>query len=469
MRRFRQPTQPPARGLVLAVLLLAAPAAQALSPIELSLVADKTSYPDTEPIKILITAKNISGAEVKSRAGFFARDFHLLIDFTDPDRKKIRARNQLGGPEPTNAPVREDATGALRPATPCERITAGDITQRREDDIRVYYDLLKRGHYTAKVVTSLETFVESVADAAGNLFCFLDDPGRQPFTPLTSNEIAFDIVPAVPVSEAAIEVHARLIAVGSGAQPPVTKADIAGMRIKLIARAAILPDFQPVNHKTYGLIYENVDALQTRITDAQGRASFGLVPQADYVLIGHYDQSADVDFVGKKVDADDPDWATPPILKPLVVVENNKKKKMAGKTSKRKGSALLIIEPEYVEWDSTQEPYPFVFETVGDWSVSTSVSPPEGFVSDFSVLSADVVNETEAVQFLITDVGSRWEETEVTHNVEHKGKTKKIKTKIGVKLSKKLAKEKGLGVYGHTESPGTFTGGKKEKKEKKSK
>jgi hypothetical protein len=36
-----------------------------------------------------------------------------------------------------------------------------------------------------------------------------------------------------------------------------------------------------------------------------------------------------------------------------------------------------------------------------------------------------------------------------------------VKNKIGVKLSEKLAQQKGIGVYGHTPSPGPFKGGKK--------
>jgi hypothetical protein len=36
--------------------------------------------------------------------------------------------------------------------------------------------------------------------------------------------------------------------------------------------------------------------------------------------------------------------------------------------------------------DSTQELYPFVFETIGDWDVTTSVTPPEGFESTINRL-----------------------------------------------------------------------------------
>jgi hypothetical protein len=115
---------------------------------------------------------------------------------------------------------------------------------------------------------------------------------------------------------------------------------------------------------------------------------------------------------------------------------------MSAKYRRQTGSELLIIEPEYVEWDSTQELYPFIFESVGDWEVTTSVSPPEGFISNQNSLSADVNSETEAVQFTITDIGSKWTKTGVTHKIKHKGKTKTIKSTIGIKCAKQLAKEK---------------------------
>ncbi len=44
-------------------------------------------------------------------------------------------------------------------------------------------------------------------------------------------------------------------------------------------------------------------------------------------------------------------------------------------------------------WDDTEQAYPFIFETVGDWGVTTSVEPPEGFEADYDSLAADVDNE----------------------------------------------------------------------------
>ncbi len=102
---------------------------------------------------------------------------------------------------------------------------------------------------------------------------------------------------------------------------------------------------------------------------------------------------------------------------------------VAAKSKRFTGSELLIIEPEYMEWSSETEVYPFVFDSVGDWTVTTSVTPPEGFVADNESLDAEVVNETEAVQFTITDVGSKWIPTQTMFKLKH-GKKKEITFRV---------------------------------------
>ncbi|MCG7851601.1 MAG: hypothetical protein MIO92_03690 [Methanosarcinaceae archaeon] len=137
------------------------------------------------------------------------------------------------------------------------------------------------------------------------------------------------------------------------------------------------------------------------------------------------------------------------IAKAFGKLADNKGNKNPGKTTKIKGSELLIIEPEYVEWSSETELYPFVFDSVGDWTVTTSVEPPEGFVADNEALSAEVTNEVEAVQFTITDVGSKWVPTKVMHKIKHKKQKEMIiKSDVGLKLTPELAMEKGVGIYG---------------------
>ena len=75
----------------------------------------------------------------------------------------------------------------------------------------------------------------------------------------------------------------------------------------------------------------------------------------------------------------------------------------------------------------------------------------EGFVADHDALSTEVNNDLKSVQFTITDIGSDWVSTDVEHEITHKGKKEKIKSKVGVKLSKKLAKAKGMGRFGGKE------------------
>ena len=111
----------------------------------------------------------------------------------------------------------------------------------------------------------------------------------------------------------------------------------------------------------------------------------------------------------------------------------------------------MIIEPEYVEWNSTQEIYPFAFESLGDWDVEVSVEPPEGFVADQNALSETVTSDLKAVQFTVTDVGSKWKPTKVKYKLKHKGKTTQINSKVKIKLSRKLAKEKGVPEWGEEE------------------
>jgi hypothetical protein len=45
-------------------------------------------------------------------------------------------------------------------------------------------------------------------------------------------------------------------------------------------------------------------------------------------------------------------------------------------------------------------------------------------------------------------VGSKWKDTEVTYELKHGKKKEKHRSKIGVKLTKELAKKKGVGMFG---------------------
>ena len=120
--------------------------------------------------------------------------------------------------------------------------------------------------------------------------------------------------------------------------------------------------------------------------------------------------------------------------------------KLPGKTRRLTGSELLIIEPEFVVWDDTEQAYPFVFETVGDWGVTTAVAPPEGFVADNDSLSADVDSEIEAVQFVITEVGSELVPTDTTFQVTHDGQDQVVHSRVDILLTPWYAHSRGFNV-----------------------
>jgi len=104
----------------------------------------------------------------------------------------------------------------------------------------------------------------------------------------------------------------------------------------------------------------------------------------------------------------------------------------------------------------------------GDWDVTTSVTPPQGFTVDQKSLSVKVKDEMKIVLFTVTEGGESWKETKVKYKIKHNKKTKTLENKIGIKLSKQLAKKKNKGIYGDTDNPGPFKGGKKvEQKEEK--
>jgi len=151
--------------------------------------------------------------------------------------------------------------------------------------------------------------------------------------------------------------------------------------------------------------------------------------------------------IGRTLDYDDPTTPTSPdplysgkTLGSLAAGEVKKArlnqirrydgKRFPTKDHEYDGSYLAVVEPEYVEWTSTQEQYPIVLDAEGDWGVTTTVTPPEGFVSDYPSLSTTVADTVGAVQFTITDIGSSWTKTKIQHTITHKGQTKKLDSDV---------------------------------------
>jgi hypothetical protein len=252
-----------------------------------------------------------------------------------------------------------------------------------------------------------------------------------------------------------IAISANKHTVGIGSHPGSTKDPLAGIGVCGYDKSegsCARTTCGGISHQHYECIASGDDTngpctpVNCCTTDANGECTLNLPPGA-YIVI-----SADA----TKTTLPDPLGVSASDLlcgelkqKHLQQIVKADGKKVPGKTLRRTGSELLVIEPEFIEWTGLQEFYPFVFESVGDWEVTTSVSPPKGFVTDYDSLSEQVVNEAEAVQFTITDFGSDWVPTEGKHTVSHRGRRQVILSRVGVRLASDLAQQKGLGRYGH--------------------
>jgi hypothetical protein len=249
---------------------------------------------------------------------------------------------------------------------------------------------------------------------------------------------------------AALTIDAVKHTVASGTHPATKKEPIKYMAIRVYDKsqgscAANLG----ISWKNYPAIWGSettagCPSFAEGITDEKGRAVFDL-PKGDFLAIGKFVDVTETLYPGVPVGAV---TEGVPVYKQLQIIVNAKNEKVPAKYRKFTGSELLVIEPEYVEWDGTQELYPFVFDSVGDWAVTAAVSPPEGFVADQRSLAEEVNSTVEAVQFTITDIGSKWIPTGVEFTIKHKNKTIKMTDTVGVKLTEKLAKEKGISIYG---------------------
>jgi hypothetical protein len=247
-----------------------------------------------------------------------------------------------------------------------------------------------------------------------------------------------------------ILVKAVKYTIGLGHHPSITESPIVGMPVKVFAKSpgSCAAQYGIISWPHYKEIWDNCPMIASGATNVYGKVTFS-VPPGTYIVIGKYDpnpsQPNDEKYMADNVFGLKAGETRQAFL-PFIVLATGKGHSC--KYTQQTGSNLLIIEPEHVEWDGEQEQYPFAFQGEGDWTVETSVTPPEGFVADYSSLSADVKTSLKSIQFTLTDIGSKWKDTQVKHRIKHKGKWKTINTKIGVKLSEKLAKKRGLTVFG---------------------
>ena len=207
--------------------------------------------------------------------------------------------------------------------------------------------------------------------------------------------------------------------------------------------------FAAINPKKWGVIFDGADGpggvdgcapvsygsyQATGTTDANGMVTIIVPPLAlswntQYLVIG---RATNFDYV-KTATSPDPLYSMYPVLAvpagttrsiTLALVATFNGKIVPGKSIEEYGTYLSIIQPEYMDWTNPVELYPFVLVAEGDWGVETSVTPPEGFVASEPVLSTAVVDNVTALQFTLTDIGSDWTETGITHVITHKGETR---------------------------------------------
>lgn len=474
--------------------------------IKVSLALDKSAYLlGSDPIKAVITLENMSGGNIFTSNGFNGEPFHLFLTFIGPDGKGITA-NELGSHETEGGPPKVIVvSGELIQVEGVETLANGWVLSIEIPDAHTYYTLTKAGRYSVKAIIPMRTYptidypnvsgvdyarinssdwsgaLESnsvdfslVADADVDGYSYPEavsppynasapdcndnnaaiNPG---VTEIPGNGIDDDCNPAtsdvVSIPPGTLVVKAEKHTVGSGSHPETIKEPIVGLPVRVYDKAAGSCVWKfGVSWQNYKSIWLSCSPLSNGIgtTDSSGASSFTVSP-GSYLMIGEYDPSAatpgDEIYIGKSEDDLQSGEVEKEHLK--VIVNTTKGKILPAKYTKKTGSELLVIEPEYVEWDGTQELYPFIFESIGDWTVTTAVTPPEGFVADHDSLSAVVNTEIQSVQFTITDVGSKWVSTGVTHKLKHKGKSEIVRSQIGVKLSERLARAKGLNRFGN--------------------
>ncbi len=244
---------------------------------------------------------------------------------------------------------------------------------------------------------------------------------------------------------------------GQGNHPGSTKEGIVGMQVCAFSKVqgSCTADVG-VSWQNYKEIFTQCTPVACALTDASGAARI-VLPAGNYVAVGKYDpdglppnDDGDELYIGVSVGdagcAPDNNPETVVKHKYLQVIQDGNGKQVPARYTQRTGSDLLIIEPEYIVWDQTQQLYPFIFQSVGDWDVTVSVSPPQGFEADQPSLSAQVTSEVEAVQFTITETGSDLLPTQTLFQVVHNGVPEQIPSEVGLLLTPIYAQEQGHDV-----------------------
>jgi hypothetical protein len=238
----------------------------------------------------------------------------------------------------------------------------------------------------------------------------------------------------------AAQVRFRRHAVGAGTRPGSAKETVPGAEVRAFSlEPGSCADSVGANPHEYGTVRETCAAESSALTDSSGEALLGLPPGA-YLLVAKDPQTSV--YAGVRSGDLDPGDLADKFLQVIVRADGSS---VPAKTTKRTGSLLYIIEPEYIEWDGATELYPFVLDSEGDWGVTVTVEPPEGFTADHDELSEDVSDEYGALQFELTDVGSCWEcGTSFEIRIDHKGRSETVRRNVPTPMAEAFVRAKGL-------------------------
>ena len=454
----------------------------------------------------------------------FHLNLHLYVTGADGREKLITANYPEGAAEPP-PPTVKLIDNQLVSVEPVEILPTGWIWMVAFNGSD-YYDLVA-GSYSAKVVIPVTTYndksllsiknkpyarldgaskyvntydpIESIHPVTFSVIA--DNDGDGWYFPAPNEEIAADCndtnksvnpgmkneiigngldddcndaTPDKPlIQNKTLIVHPILYKVGTGNRPPAKKKPYPGIEVRVFEYAknsCCKQNFGSTWH-FYESIWKSSELSECctmQIGETTGYKKQGepgkhgviafSLPPGNYLILGK-PKNENV-YTGARAVVLESDKIVERYL-PYIV--NADGKKCPGKYTLISGSELLIIEPEFVEWDGTRQYYPVIFDARGKWAVTTFLKPSRGFVADNDSLSEKISSEIKALQFTLTERDAIWKASELEHVIRQKGKTEKVTSKIDIKLSPKLAKNKGLSIWGHEDDPWKM---KKKKKDK---
>jgi hypothetical protein len=449
-----------ASSILFAAVILAATLANAQTeptpPLEVRLTFLKASYNIDDPaekIIVTITLENTNGTPVWTQKGFSDLGYHQYLFFYGPldnDPKLFTSTYGTNAPSPTPS--------VPPPKVAVEELGVGWlIYMPTEPDVRDYYSLTEPGQYKVWFSMPFVQYdpaqVEEVRDESGILIGHEAPPDAVLWNEALETQDAYITLTTnvAPLTSDIRFTATEWIYLSKATRQPLTDIEVRLYKNSDIEKEGI----SQIGHRTCGMIATNTSIpfkIAERTGDLGNEYLFKNIQQDDYVVIGYAHRVTDYKHMWSQCRASNSNWGKSEISGDLRLVTSSKGKKSPAQSTVVTGSQLLIIQPEYVEWAGSEELYPIFFESLENWDVSVSIMPPEGFVADNSILSTNVSSELKALQFTVTDVNGDWIPTKVKYRVKHKKKTIEIDNEIGVRLTRKLAEEKGVSEWGREQS-----------------